>query len=193
MPQEPRAKRAVGFYDGQNLYHHAKAAFGHYYPNYDPVRLFREICRQQDWIESGVRFYTGVPAADKDPFWHQFWSKKLLALRRAGVLVVQRTLKYQTVRVVDDLGEEKTFTTGQEKGIDVRLALDVVRLALSQQLDIAVVFSQDQDLAEIAKEVREIAKIQDRWIAPCVQAQQPIESAAEPTGASVRPEGATER
>ena len=33
---EPAIKRAVSFFDGQNLFRRAKAAFGHYHPNYDP-------------------------------------------------------------------------------------------------------------------------------------------------------------
>jgi len=35
----------------------------------------------------------------------------------------------------------------EEKGIDVRLALDVVRMALGN-LYVALIFSQDQDLSE---------------------------------------------
>ena len=30
MPQEPTVKRAVSFFDGQNLFRHAKNAFGHH-------------------------------------------------------------------------------------------------------------------------------------------------------------------
>ena len=33
MPTEPDIKRAVSFIDGQNLYRHAKDAFGHHHPN----------------------------------------------------------------------------------------------------------------------------------------------------------------
>src|SRR6185312_14044746 len=31
---EPAIKRAVAFIDGQNLFHHARQAFGYHYPNY---------------------------------------------------------------------------------------------------------------------------------------------------------------
>ena len=164
MPEEPPVKRAVAFYDGQNLYHHAKAAFAHHYPNYDPIKLFGAICQQQGWQESGIRFYTGVPASDKDPLWHGFWSRKLLTLRRGGVLVVRRPLKYQTVKAFNENGDEIDIEVGQEKGIDVRLALDVIRLTLSNQLDVVVLFSQDQDLAEIVEDVREIGRTQNRWV-----------------------------
>jgi hypothetical protein len=35
MAVEPADKYAMAFVDGQNLYQHAKAAFGHHHPNYD--------------------------------------------------------------------------------------------------------------------------------------------------------------
>ncbi len=164
VPEEPSIKRAVSFYDGQNLYHHAKSAFSHFHPNYDPVKLFNAVCQQRGWEPSVIRFYTGVPASNKDPLWHGFWTRKLLSLRRNGVLVVHRTLRYQTVKAFDENGEEKYFEVAQEKGIDVRLALDVIRLTLSNQLDVAVIFSQDQDLAEVVEDVREIARTQNRWV-----------------------------
>ena len=52
----------------------------------------------------------------------------------------------------------------REKGIDLRLGLDVVRLARNAELEVAIVFSQDQDLAEVAGEVRDISRSADRWL-----------------------------
>ena len=51
-----------------------------------------------------------------------------------------------------------------EKGIDVRIAIDVIRMAHKRLYDVALVFSQDQDLSEVADEIKEIAREQDRWI-----------------------------
>jgi hypothetical protein len=61
-------------------------------------------------------------------------------------------------------GTETTVAVGREKGVDVRLALDVVRLTRSGDLDVAVLLSQDQDLSEVADEVRAISVAQSRWI-----------------------------
>jgi len=61
-------------------------------------------------------------------------------------------------------GTRHSFLVGEEKGIDVRLALDIVRMAHRGEYDVAVVFSQDQDLSEAAGEIRHIAREQDRWI-----------------------------
>ena len=46
MPDEPPAKRAVAFVDGQNLFHAAREAFGYTYPNY-AVRALAERVREQ--------------------------------------------------------------------------------------------------------------------------------------------------
>jgi hypothetical protein len=53
---------------------------------------------------------------------------------------------------------------GAEKGIDVRLALDVIRLAHQNAYDVAVLFCSDQDLSEVAEEIRLIARERRRWI-----------------------------
>ena len=39
-----------------------------------------------------------------------------------------------------------------------------MRLAIEKQYDVAVLFSQDQDLAEVVTDVKQIAKLQARWI-----------------------------
>lgn len=83
---------------------------------------------------------------------------------RQGVQVFSRTLRYRnrTVRLPD--GTEHTFLAGEEKGIDVRIALDVIGFAHRREYDVAVILSQDQDLSEVAEEIRVIAREQDRWI-----------------------------
>jgi hypothetical protein len=73
MANEPVIKRTVAFFDGQNLFHAAKEAYGYTYPNYDPYQLANEVCKNQGWDLSQVRFYTGVPDRSDDYFWNQFW------------------------------------------------------------------------------------------------------------------------
>lgn len=79
MPMiEPSIKRAVSFFDGQNLYYHAKAAFGYDHPNYDPVKLTDAVCAAHGWANHGVRFYTGLPDADRDPTRYRYWQRRFL-------------------------------------------------------------------------------------------------------------------
>jgi hypothetical protein len=49
MPVEPAVKRAIAFFDGQNLFYAAKHAFGYSWPNYDPLKLARAVCQSQGW------------------------------------------------------------------------------------------------------------------------------------------------
>jgi uncharacterized LabA/DUF88 family protein len=152
------------FVDGQNLFHAAREAFGYTYPNFDVRALAERVCREQGWALQQVRFYTGVPDPADDVFWHSFWAAKLLTMSRQDVVVFSRRLRYRNQRVRLPDGTWHTFLAGEEKGIDVRIALDVIRMAHRREYDVAVVFSQDQDLSEVADEVRVVAREQDRWI-----------------------------
>lgn len=161
---EPVIKRAVAFIDGQNLFHHSRAAFGYHFPNYDIRKLVAAIVAQEGWSLAGVNFYTGVPDATDDPMWNRFWTNKLASMGRQGIPVFSRSLRYRNKAVKLPDGFVYTFLHGEEKGIDVRIALDIIGQAVRNELDVAVVFSQDQDLSEVADEIRVIAKQQDRWI-----------------------------
>ena len=163
MATEPHIKRAMAFIDGQNLYQHAKAAFGHHHPNYDPIKLHNWVCGQRGWAPNLVRFYTGVPDRSESEMWASYWSNRVLAMKRAGVAVTTRPIRYRKKTVVVG-GLSETVTTPQEKGVDVRMALDIVSLARKRQYDVAVIYSQDQDLCEVVQEIKEISEEQDRWI-----------------------------
>mgnify|MGYP000252062465 FL=1 len=162
--KEPQIKRTIAFFDGQNLFHTAREAFGYTYPNYDPHCLAKTICQSKNWQLTQIRFYTGVPDPADDRFWYEFWSAKLGAMGRQGIVVYSRPLRYRNQRIKLPDGTEHTFLAGEEKGIDVRIAIDVIRLAHRNEYDVALIFSQDQDLSEVAAEVRVIAKEQNRWI-----------------------------
>jgi hypothetical protein len=83
---------------------------------------------------------------------------------RQQVKVFSRSLRYRNRIVKLPDGTKHSFLAGEEKGIDVRLALDVIRMAHGKGFDVAVIFSQDQDLSEVAEEIRAMAREQDRWI-----------------------------
>lgn len=165
MRVEPQTKRVNAYVDGQNLFHAARRAFGYTVPNYDIQKLVREIAANHQWVVNRVCFYTGVPDRADNLVWNQFWSGKLSVLGKQGVQVFSRPLRYrnQTQRC-PDCGREHTFLVGQEKGVDVRLALDIVRAVLNNDCDVILVFSQDQDLSEVADEVRLLSVQLDRWI-----------------------------
>jgi uncharacterized LabA/DUF88 family protein len=154
VPPPPATPRTIAFFDGQNLFRSAREAFAttprgavdYSYPNYDPMALAEALCGQEGWQLQQVRFYTGVPPA---PDWrHGWWSRKLAALgKHPRAYVWSRETRF-----------------GREKGIDVRLSLDVVGLALDGAFDVALIFSQDQDIAEVRDDIVRIARRQKRWI-----------------------------
>lgn len=164
MPGEPSPKRAVAFFDGQNLFHGAKEAFGSPYPNFDSGKLAEGVCSLQGWSLVETRFYTGVPDARDNAFWNHFWTAKLAQMGREGVVTFSRSLRYRNQAIKLPDGSTHTSLVGQEKGIDVRIALDIVRLANRRAYDVGLIFSQDQDLSEAADEVRAVATQQGRWI-----------------------------
>jgi hypothetical protein len=73
-------------------------------------------------------------------------------------------LRYRNKEILLPDGTTHTFLDGDEKGIDLRLALDVISLAHSRAFDVGILFCRDQDLTELADEVKTISKEQDRWI-----------------------------
>ena len=73
-------------------------------------------------------------------------------------------MRYRNKSVELPDGSRHTYLAGDEKGIDVRIALDIIRIDHRKEYDVALVFSQDQDLSEAADELRIIAQDERRWI-----------------------------
>ena len=154
---EGRCPTALGFFDGQNLFRRAKRVFGHSEPNFDPVALHREVSLRGGFQPGAIYFYTGMPAAKHQPRWHTYWENKIAAMRADGVHVTTRPLRYRERFSYDDEGKIDTFTEAEEKGIDIRIALDLVRIARRGELEAAIIYSQDQDLNEALTELEAIA------------------------------------
>mgnify|MGYP001607526651 FL=1 len=91
-----------------------------------PWRWLLPCANRRGWDLDEVRFYTGVSDRDDDPFWHHFWTSKLVHLRRLGGTVYSRSLVYRK---------------------------QVLRLR-----------DGSEHLSEVAREIREVARHQDRWI-----------------------------
>jgi uncharacterized LabA/DUF88 family protein len=165
QPQPPSQPKAIAFFDGQNLYHSVKRIFGYTYPNYNPKKLSQQICAKQDWQLAQTRFYTGIPRASESPFWNHFWRMELAKLGvDPDIHVFSRDLHYRNESIELPNGQKYSARVGREKGIDVRIAIDIIRLAYRRLYDVALIFSQDQDFAEVAAEILTIGEEQDRWI-----------------------------
>lgn len=166
-PARPNPVRVRAFVDGSNLFNSLKRCFGHRHPNYDIARLAQAVVAlEPNRLLVGTSFYIGIPKPLDDADKNAWWSKKLAAMGRTGVSVNTRHLKRRELSI--KLGGlvffEKTVPRLVEKGIDLKLGLDLVRLARNNAYDAAIVFSQDGDLVEAVEEVHSIATEQNRWI-----------------------------
>lgn len=150
----------IVFIDGQNLYRGAKDAWGardecklkltdeaykYTWPSYDVQKLATILTSKTlGRTLSQIRFYTGVPRADQNSFWHNFWVEKFRYLKAQGVEVYKG----------------KVNDYGREKGVDVKLAIDLVRLTYEKKYEVALIVSQDRDLEPAIRLAGEIAKDQ---------------------------------
>ena len=150
--------RTIVFVDGQNLYHLARNAWAsgtpspYAWPSYDVEKLAHTLISKTPGRSlREIRFYTGVPdpaVGSSQLFWHGFWSNKIRYLRSRGVYVYRGRVN----------------AGGQEKGVDVSLALDLVRATYAQQYEVAIIVSQDWDFGPAVRLAKEIAKEQHRWL-----------------------------
>ena len=148
--------RTVVLIDGQNLYHLARRAWSvgasssYAWPSYDVEKLARALVfKVPERTLAGIRFYTGVPDPSLGPtqkFWHDFWSNKIRYLRSKGVYVYRGRVN----------------TGGQEKGVDVSLALDLVRATYERRYEAAIIVSQDWDFGPAVRLAKVIAQAQGR-------------------------------
>lgn len=132
----------------------ARNQWSYKHPNFNPIELSKLIIRQnRDWALTGIRLYTGIHDFSKKPRLNQFWHRKLNAhkINDSRVYVYAAPLLY-------------TASGPREKGIDIRIALDLIRMARLDQYDVAILFSQDSDFREVAMEIRGIAREKQRWI-----------------------------
>ena len=149
---------AIVLVDGQNLYHLARAAWisgvshptpPYAWPSYDVEKLANAlVARQPGRTLAEIRFYTGVPSRSEDAYWHDFWSNKLRYLARRGIYVYQG----------------KVNRGGQEKGVDVSLALDLVPATHERRYDVAIIVSQDSDFGPAVGLAKQIAASQNRML-----------------------------
>lgn len=152
MLEEPAQKRAVAFIDGSNMRHSARTAFGEAFANFNPLALAEIVCASRGWTVVGVNLYLGVPDVRVAEDAHYASVKRCARWRRQGVKVFTRTLQ-----------EDGTGSL-REKGIDVRMALDAIALYRKGAFDVALLFTQDQDFAELASEIKALAREDGRWV-----------------------------
>ena len=146
--------RTIIFIDGQNLHHLAKKAWessslsAYGWPSYDVEKLSLTLVNQtQGRTLKEICFYTGVPnpkSGTKQAYWDGFWSNKIRRLHRQGIYVYRGRVN----------------VGGQEKGVDVSLAIDLIQATY----EAALIVSQDSDFGPAVRLAKQIAKGQSRML-----------------------------
>lgn len=137
------------FLDYQNVHFSAREVFGGYggAPEdtlVDPLKIAETIVdkRTKPGVLDAVHVYRGRPSPDRQPVPAAANDMQTSAWSRdRRVHVVRRALRYPR-----DFGEPGCTERPREKGVDVHLAIDLVRGALENAYDVAVLFSRDTDL-----------------------------------------------
>ena len=78
---------------------------------------------------------------------------------RDGIAVTTRSLGYRKRRMFDEDGDVEFMVQAKEKGIDIRIALNLERVARRDELTAAIIYSQDQDLNEVVSEIEAIGEL----------------------------------
>ncbi len=148
----------IVFFDGQNIYRSAKDAWHipydettrkYTWPCYDVRTLSEKLTiPNANRCLTQIRFYTGVPSTTQNIHWHDFWINKLQFLRSRDIEVYKGRIN----------------ESGQEKGVDVKITIDLIHLTFKKQFDIAIIVSQDRDFEPAVKLSKEIAAEQNRYI-----------------------------
>ena len=76
----------------------------------------------------------------------------------------KREIRYRDQTIKLGGGTTLTRPVAQEKGVDVRIAIELIRYAFSEEYDVGLIFSQDQDFSEAVGEIKRIAEKQKRWV-----------------------------
>jgi uncharacterized LabA/DUF88 family protein len=142
-------RRTVVFIDYQNAYMQARRCFtGSRAPatagQFDPVALGAMVAARRGSTLHQVRIYRGLPQAERDSRSFTAADRQCGAWSRdPRAAVVTRPLRYGRGRP-------------QEKGIDVRLAVDFVAMALRGEYDVGVLMSHDTDLVPALEAVLDL-------------------------------------
>jgi len=160
--------RVTVFIDYQNAYMRARATFGG--PRKDPYTfgqiyprrlaiLLRAKGAQVDQARqlAQVRVYRGEPDGQRSPIGQAACQRQVsLWAGQARVIPCIRPLQYRATS--RNRAGKPTRWEAREKGIDVLLAVDMVKGAMRDDYDVAVLVSEDSDLLPAVEAVVEVGK-----------------------------------
>lgn len=144
--------RVVVFIDGSNFYHRLKyLTIGKdnlSLLNFDFVSFCKWLCRDDSLVE--IRYYVGAVKQQKN----NAKSEKMYAdQQHLFFKLLQQNAKIVLGQLIQH--RDRSY---HEKGVDVRLAVEMIRLARQDKFDIAYLLSSDTDLVPAVEEVLSLKK-----------------------------------
>lgn len=142
-----KKKRAIVIYDGSNFYHKLKWLDYPHPGRFDYGKFSQWLTRSSKLVDN----YYAIGQVEAKP-----GNTKATAMMAKQQALLSRLAGYKfTIRLGYLLRSGGVF---HEKGVDVYLALDLVRGAYRNLYDQAYLVSSDSDLVPAVKEVRELGK-----------------------------------
>lgn len=176
--------RVVCFFDANNWYHTIK---GECKPSSIDIKKICElITSMNDMDVVEIRWYVSMPNRKEDELMYKKQRSFLGHLQKQGIKIISRKLQIVTLKNIRKKREvvvskwklcdncrkviEENFLNvkdgKKEKGIDVWIAIDMVRMSMKEDVDGCVLFSGDADFIPALSLVESIGK---RVLSVCVR------------------------
>ncbi|MFZ4500146.1 MAG: NYN domain-containing protein [Minisyncoccia bacterium] len=155
MDQNSTPSRIVVFIDGSNFYHKLKEVLCTLDDSYKMLGFkykdfFQNLAKESPIVE--IRYYVGVIKRQAGPDIEK--SEKMYSQQQR---LIARLQKENIVVTLGNLIQhpDKSF---HEKGVDVRLAVEMIRLAREDRYDVAYLVSSDTDMVPAVEEAQSFNK-----------------------------------
>jgi uncharacterized LabA/DUF88 family protein len=170
-------KKAVMFVDANNWYHNVK---GWFVPSdVDICKIAELISRKKNLDVLEIRWYASIPDIEDDKLKYMRHMGFLSSLKKRGVKVITRKLQklsnkelkkrredfidsWDLCSVCKPLVEASFLDLSdhhqKEKGIDVWIAIDMVKEAIQGNVDCCVLISGDADFVPALNLIKEVGK-----------------------------------
>ena len=170
-------KKAIIFVDANNWYHNVKGWFKP--SDIDILKLADLISKEKNLEILEIRWYVSMPSMEDNPLIYKSQRTFLGHLQKEGIKIITRKLQRLSTKELKKKGEdlmnswdlcevckpivEASFLDisdhdQKEKGIDVWIAIDMVKEAIKENIDCAVLISGDADFVPAFNLIEEIGK-----------------------------------
>lgn len=172
-------KRAITFADGNNWYHNSKKIINP--KDIDFKKLANFVCKHFSLNLINIRYYNSIPDITDNPIRYHKHMEFLNDLKKQGIKIFTRKLQRTSTKEV--LKEKKEIlksidlcevcrplvttmcedcigkTKKREKGIDIKIATDMIRKCLTEnECDVCILISGDADFIPAMQTIKDAKK-----------------------------------